>query len=57
MTINSKPEKSYSSKSSFCNEAVKESHKGVNNAYDLNRTGHYCGSSVSSNSKKVYNKL
>ncbi len=40
-------ERSYPTKTSFLREASKESYRGVNNAYDLNRTGHYCGSKTS----------
>lgn len=31
-------------KSSFIKENSKIGYKGVNNAYDLNRSGHYCSS-------------
>jgi hypothetical protein len=41
--MKSKTDRGYSSKSSFLRESSKESYKGINNAYDLNRTGHYCG--------------
>jgi hypothetical protein len=40
-------------KTSFVKESLKVSHRGVNNAYDLNRIGHFCGNKVESHSKST----
>lgn len=52
MTINSKSTGGYSSKTTFFKETSKSGYEGVNNAYDLNRTGHYCNRKFESSSKK-----